>query len=107
MPILLQKSAAADRRSAISLRTAGIDLPTLTLFTRLQHYATHKARSGELAGPMNVHAPSLHRLMRTLANLGILTEQAEGRFALTSLGEALKTGAPGSAKSAVIFAVSP
>jgi hypothetical protein len=28
-PILLQKSAAADRRSAISLKAAGVDLPTL------------------------------------------------------------------------------
>ena len=57
----------------------------------------------ELADPMHVHAPSLHRLMRTLASLGILTERMEQRFALTDLGEALKTGAPGSARSAVIF----
>ena len=56
---------------------------------------------------MHVHAPSLHRLMRTLANLGILTEQTEQRFALTELGEALKTGAPGSARSSVIFSGSP
>jgi O-methyltransferase domain/Dimerisation domain len=61
----------------------------------------------ELAGPMNVHGPSLHRLMRTLASLGILTEQPEQRFALTGLGEALKTGAPGSARSSVIFSGSP
>jgi hypothetical protein len=41
--------------------------------------------------------------MRALANLGILTEQTEQRFALTKLGEALRTGAPGSARSSVIF----
>ncbi len=51
---------------------------------------------------MRVHAPSLHRLMRTLASLGLLTERTEQRFALTTLGEALKTGAPGSARSAVL-----
>jgi hypothetical protein len=56
---------------------------------------------------MDVHAPSLHRLMRTLASLGILTERPEQRFALTGLGEALKTGAPGSARSSVIFSGSP
>jgi O-methyltransferase domain/Dimerisation domain len=56
----------------------------------------------ELAGPMQVHAPSLHRLMRTLAGLGILTEQPAQRFALTRLGEALKTGAPGSARSTLL-----
>jgi hypothetical protein len=58
--------------------------------------------AAELAGPMRVHAPSLHRLMRTLASLGLLTERTEQRFALTTLGEALKTGAPGSARSAVL-----
>ena len=35
-------------RSAVGhfVENGRIDLPTLTLFTRLQHYATHKARSG-------------------------------------------------------------
>ena len=63
--------------------------------------------AAELAGPMQVHAPSLHRLMRTLASLGVLTERTERRFALTDLGEALKTGAPGSARSSLIFSGSP
>ena len=58
--------------------------------------------AAELAGGMQVHAPSLHRLMRTLANLGVLTEQPEQRFALTDLGQALKAGAPGSAKSTLL-----
>jgi O-methyltransferase domain/Dimerisation domain len=61
----------------------------------------------ELADAMQVHAPSLHRLMRTLASLGVLTERPEQRFALTDLGEALKTNAPGSARSSVIFSGSP
>ena len=56
---------------------------------------------------MQVHAPSLHRLMRTLASLGILTEQTEQRFALTDLGEALKTGAPGLARSSLLISGSP
>ena len=58
--------------------------------------------AAELAGPMRLHAPSLHRLMRTLASLGILTERDAQRFALTPLGEALKTGAPGSARATLI-----
>ena len=56
----------------------------------------------ELAGPMQVHAPSLHRLMRTLASLGLLTKRPEQRFALTALGEALKTGARGSARASLL-----
>src|ERR1700761_9289982 len=67
------------------------------------HLASGPRSSEELAGPMQVHGPSLRRLMRTLASLGILTERPDRRFALTSLGEALKTGAPGSARSAVMF----
>jgi hypothetical protein len=51
---------------------------------------------------MGLHAPSLHRLMRTLAGLGILTERDAQRFALTPLGEALMTGAPGSARPTLI-----
>jgi hypothetical protein len=51
---------------------------------------------------MHVHAPSLHRLMRTLASMGILTERTEERFALIDLGKALKTGAPGSARSSLL-----
>ena len=58
--------------------------------------------AAELAGPMRLHAPSLHRLMRTLASLGILTERDAQRFALTPMGEALKTGAPGSARATFI-----
>jgi hypothetical protein len=51
---------------------------------------------------MGVHAPSLHRLMRTLASLGLLAERDADRFSLTVLGEALETGAPGSAKAALL-----
>ena len=61
------------------------------------------ARSAaELAAPMATHERTLHRLMRTLASLGILTEREESRFALTTLGEALKSGAPGSARSCIL-----
>jgi hypothetical protein len=42
----------------------------------------------ELAGPTGMHAPSLYRLMRMLANLGIFTESDTRRFALAPLGEA-------------------
>jgi hypothetical protein len=41
--ILLQKSAAADGRVAISLRAAGFDPPALTPSTQLQRYAMHRA----------------------------------------------------------------
>jgi len=40
--------------------------------------------------------------MRTLANLGILSEDAAHRFSLTPLGEALKKNAPGSARATIL-----
>ena len=41
----------------------------------------------ELAGPLALHAPSLHRLMRTMASLGLLTEGELLRFSLTICGK--------------------
>ena len=66
------------------------------------HLAKGPKSADELAGPTGTHAPSLYRLMRTLANLGILTEDVRHCFALTPLGGALKTGAPGSARATVM-----
>jgi hypothetical protein len=66
------------------------------------HLADGPEGVDELARLTGTNAPSLYRLMRALANLGILTESAARRFALTPLGEALKTGAPGSARASVL-----
>jgi len=63
--------------------------------------------AAELSEAIGTHAPSLHRLMRTLASMGILTEDDVQRFALTPLGAALKIGAPGSARSSVLTLGSP
>ena len=51
------------------------------------HLAAEPRSATELAGATRTHAPSLHRLMRTLAGLGIVTERDAQRFALTPLGE--------------------
>ncbi len=71
------------------------------------HLATGPRSAVELAGTTRTHAPSLHRLMRTLAGLGILTERDAQRFALTPLGEALQTGAPGSARATLMAFCGP
>jgi hypothetical protein len=66
------------------------------------HLAGGPKSASELAGPTGTHAPSLHRMMRTLAGIGVLAEDKEHRFALTTLGESLKSGAPGSARAAIL-----
>ena len=55
------------------------------------HLANGPKSADEIAGKIGAHAPSVYRLMRTLANLGILTEDAKHCFALTALGDAPKT----------------
>jgi hypothetical protein len=66
------------------------------------HLAGGARSAVELAPPLGAHAPTLHRFMRTLAGLGILTEGDGQRFALTPLGEGLQTGAPGAARSTLL-----
>jgi hypothetical protein len=56
----------------------------------------------DLAGPTKTHAPTLYRFLRTLASLGVFSEDSGRRFSLTPLGEALKTGAPGNARSTIL-----
>jgi ubiquinone/menaquinone biosynthesis C-methylase UbiE len=56
----------------------------------------------ELAWQTGTHAPSLHRLMRALASLGVLSEDAHHRFALAPLGEALRADAPGAARATIL-----
>jgi len=52
--------------------------------------------AGELARATTTHAPSLARVLRLLASVGVFEEREDGRFALTSIGECLRTDVPGS-----------
>jgi hypothetical protein len=59
--------------------------------------------AAEMAPATGTHAPTLHRFLRTLGSLGIVTDTGGGRYALTPLGEALKSGAPGAARSTIMM----
>src|SRR5690242_13971607 len=50
----------------------------------------------ELARKTGAHSPSLYRVMRALAGLGVFEELPQKRFSLTPIGQLLKTDAPGS-----------
>jgi hypothetical protein len=60
----------------------------------------------QISAKIGTHTPSLYRLMRTLSSLEVLTQDADHRFALTALGAALKTGAPGGGRSMILTLVS-
>jgi O-methyltransferase domain/Dimerisation domain len=53
----------------------------------------------ELAGATDTHAPTLYRLLRALASVGVFTEEPEGRFGSTPLAEYLRTDAPDSLRA--------
>jgi hypothetical protein len=50
----------------------------------------------DLAAAASVDQATLYRLMRALATVGVYDEQEDGRFALTPLGEGLRSDVPGS-----------
>src|ERR671928_97756 len=55
------------------------------------------ARSAEdLAAATGTHAPSLYRLLRALASVGIFNEAAGRTFSITPLGQVLRSDVPGS-----------
>jgi hypothetical protein len=57
-------------------------------------------RSGEeLAQATSTHPRSLYRILRLLSSVGVFTEARPGRFALTPLGECLRSTVPGSMRS--------
>jgi SAM-dependent methyltransferase len=55
--------------------------------------------AAQLAQATRAHEPSLYRVLRLLAALGVLTEQDGRLFGLTELGERLRAGAPASVRS--------
>jgi hypothetical protein len=52
--------------------------------------------SAAIAEQVGAHAPSLHRVLRTLASIGVFAETPNGRFRLTPLAATLRSGVPGS-----------
>jgi O-methyltransferase domain len=66
------------------------------------HLAEGPKAAERLAQLTATHAPSLYRVMRTLASLGLFTEDERHCFALTPLGEPLRSGTPGSVRNSVL-----
>ena len=61
--------------------------------------------AAELAAEYGMRHRELYRYLRSLTGLGLLASAGSDSFRLTDLGAALRTGAPGAARSAVIALV--
>jgi len=59
--------------------------------------------SAELATATDTHEPSLYRVLRALAALGVFDEHDDRHFTLTVVGERLRTGAPAGMRSWAVF----
>ena len=59
--------------------------------------------SDELAAATDTHPPSLYRLLRALAAVGVFHEEDGRRFSLTPTGDLLRSDAPGSVRGWAAF----
>jgi hypothetical protein len=73
----------------------------------VDHLADGPRTAAELAAATGTHAPSLYRLLRALASLDVLSEDGEGRFSSTPLGDTLRSGVPGSVRGPVVMVTVP
>ena len=73
--------------------------------------AGHVARGARdfraLAAATDTDAPSLRRVLRLLASVGIFEEREDGEFALTPLADVLRDDAPGSMRASVMLFTGP
>jgi hypothetical protein len=68
------------------------------------HMSPHEPKTpGKLAALTNAHAPSLHRVLRMLASLGVFTEHPGPSFTLSPLGECLREDAPDSLRGVAMM----
>ena len=66
------------------------------------HLADGPKTAEQLAGATTTHAPSLYRLLRTLACHGVFSEDDSHKFSLTPLAEPLRSDVPGSVRTSVL-----
>jgi hypothetical protein len=63
--------------------------------------------SAELARAVGAHAPTLYRLLRALADYGIVTESERDSFVLTPMGSLLRSDVPGSMRGWAVMVGMP
>lgn len=63
--------------------------------------------SEELAGTVDADPRSLHRVLRSVAGVGVLSQDDDGRFALTPMGKLLRSDVESSVKGWTIMRGEP
>src|SRR5688572_23970914 len=107
MPERLEKAAAAQQLMdmAIAHWRAELILQAAEMSLADKFSGDEPRTATELAADYGMRHRELYRYLRSLTGLGLLTFAGPDSFRLTDLGAALKTGAPGAARSAYIALV--
>src|SRR5215475_3599575 len=98
MAELTSSPAASPEAYVLDLVLAKIKTHALGVFAELgiaDLLADGPKSAVELAERTGTHAPSLHRLLRTLAGLHIVCEPRSGVYGLTNAGHLLRSDVPG------------
>ncbi|MCC7488709.1 MAG: methyltransferase [Gammaproteobacteria bacterium] len=112
MSIEKQKTQAPLPPHAQLIRMATTCWPPRMLYAAARlgladHLSAGPMDAAGLARLTGTQPAFLYRLLRTMASLGLFTEDEAQRFALTPLGAALRREAPGAAYSTVLTVASP
>ena len=103
----MDEAAAASRLMEMTIAPWGGELLLQAAQMNLaDKFAGDEPRTAaELAAEYGMRHRELYRYLRSLTGLGLLASAGSDSFRLTDLGAALRTGAPGAARSAVIALV--
>jgi hypothetical protein len=82
-------------------------LSVVARFKVADHIAPGPKTAVELASLTGTHAGHLYRILRALAAVGVLEERADGTFALTPVGEYLRSDVPGSMRAVATYCCDP
>lgn len=102
----VHRSSAPGNIALLELATGAWTTQVLYVAAKLgiaDRLADGPARAQDIAGQVGADPDALHRLMRALTSRGVLRQRRDGRFTLTSVGDALREGTEGSLRDMVLF----
>ncbi len=105
-PLRGMTARIAPRRAFRRAMTVPITSHLLYVAAQLglaDHLNDGPRNSGDMARLIGADARTLHRVMRGLVAAGLLSEDADGRFALTPVGAYLRSDIPGSLRGQIVF----
>lgn len=102
----LHRTTAPGNIALLELATGAWTTAALYTAAKLgiaDQLAAGPKHSNDVAHRVGASPDGVHRLMRALASRGVFTQRADGSFALTRVGHALRSDSPGSLRDMVLF----